>query len=174
MPQIRNMIRATTPDGQSLALEFNEAGTDVTVNGTRSVIDVQRTGNRHFHILRNNRSWNAEVLHIDREGKTVRLVVNGKEFSIVLRQPIDDLLSSMGMAGGASKNQKEVKAPMPGMVLKMLVSEGQVVSRDEPLVILEAMKMENVIKSPVDGTIRRIGASQGLAVEKNTVLVEFA
>jgi biotin carboxyl carrier protein len=60
------------------------------------------------------------------------------------------------------------------MVLKMLVSEGQAVSRDEPLVILEAMKMENVIKSPVDGTIRRIGTSQGVAVEKNTVLVEFA
>jgi biotin carboxyl carrier protein len=167
------MIRATTPDGQSLALEFNEAGTDVTVNGKRSPIDIQRTGNRYFHILRSNRSWNAEVLHIDREAKTVRLVVNGKEFSIALRQPIDDLLSSMGMAGGTLKNQKEVKAPMPGMVLKMLVSEGQAVSRDEPLVILEAMKMENVIKSPVDGTIRRIGASQGLAVEKNTVLVEF-
>jgi len=59
-------------------------------------------------------------------------------------------------------------------VLQVLVTEGQQVLRDEPLIILEAMKMENVIKSPADGIIRRLGARQGNAVEKNAVLVEFA
>lgn len=83
------------------------------------------------------------------------------------------MLKSLGMETGASLKVKDVKAPMPGMVLSVIATVGQVVEKDTPLVILEAMKMENVIKSPAAGTVRRINAIQGNAVEKNTVLIEF-
>jgi biotin carboxyl carrier protein len=68
---------------------------------------------------------------------------------------------------------KEVKAPMPGMVLQILVSAEQEVEKDSALLILEAMKMENVIKSPAAGKVKRIAIEKGVAVEKNTVLIEF-
>ncbi|HNA32062.1 MAG TPA: biotin/lipoyl-binding protein, partial [Flavobacteriales bacterium] len=68
---------------------------------------------------------------------------------------------------------KEIKAPMPGLVLKVLVKEGDAVKKNEPVLILEAMKMENVIKSPGDGTVKRIHAQEKTAVEKGQLLIGF-
>ena len=62
---------------------------------------------------------------------------------------------------------------MPGLVLDILVEPGQTIHKGEAVLILEAMKMENIIKSPVDGTIKSIGINKGNAVEKNEILVNF-
>ncbi len=167
------MIRATSTSGSSRTVVFRNNFTEVEIDGAVHRVDILQN-DRHLHLLVGSRSWNVEVLHINRETKTVGLMVNGSEMEIVLREPIDELLASLGMEGSVVAGQREVKAPMPGLVLQVLVTEGQQVLRDEPLIILEAMKMENVIKSPADGIIRRVGARQGNAVEKNAVLVEFA
>jgi biotin carboxyl carrier protein len=63
---------------------------------------------------------------------------------------------------------------MPGMVISVLVNEGQEVSAGESILILEAMKMENVIKSPVQAIVKTIKVKQGSAVEKGQLLIEFA
>jgi biotin carboxyl carrier protein len=68
---------------------------------------------------------------------------------------------------------KEIKAPMPGLVLKLLVKEGDTVKKNDPVLILEAMKMENVIKSPGDATVSKIHAQEKTAVEKGQLLVSF-
>ena len=73
----------------------------------------------------------------------------------------------------ASKKVNEVKAPMPGMVLNILVQEGAEVKKGDALLVLEAMKMENIIKSPCDGTVKRVAATKGTAVEKNQLLIQF-
>jgi biotin carboxyl carrier protein len=62
---------------------------------------------------------------------------------------------------------------MPGMVLKILITEGDQVKKGDALLVLEAMKMENIIKSPADGLVKKINAVQGTAVEKNQVLIQF-
>ncbi len=62
---------------------------------------------------------------------------------------------------------------MPGLVLDLRVNEGESVKKGDPILVLEAMKMENIIKSPIDGTIKKINVKKGLAVEKNQVLVHF-
>lgn len=62
---------------------------------------------------------------------------------------------------------------MPGMVLNILVTEGQEVKKGDALIILEAMKMENILKSPTDGTIKKIAITKGFAVEKNQLLIQF-
>ena len=59
------------------------------------------------------------------------------------------------------------------MVLKILVTEGDQVKKGDALLVLEAMKMENIIKSPADGLVKKINAVQGTAVEKNQVLIQF-
>jgi biotin carboxyl carrier protein len=71
------------------------------------------------------------------------------------------------------KKVNDVKAPMPGMVFNVLVSEGQDIKKGDPLIVLEAMKMENVLKSPTDGTVKKIAVTKGVAVEKNQVLIQF-
>ena len=62
---------------------------------------------------------------------------------------------------------------MPGMVLNILVTEGQDIKKGDPLIVLEAMKMENVLKSPTDGIVKKINVNKGIAVEKNQVLIQF-
>jgi biotin carboxyl carrier protein len=80
----------------------------------------------------------------------------------------------LGFSSKSTKKANEIKAPMPGMVLSVLVQEGQLVKAGESVLILEAMKMENVIKAPADCTVKQIKVKQGNAVEKNQVLIELA
>jgi biotin carboxyl carrier protein len=72
-----------------------------------------------------------------------------------------------------SAKVNELKAPMPGLVLDIVVSEGQEVKKGDALVVLEAMKMENILKSPADVVVKKISVKKGTAVEKNQVLVLF-
>ena len=67
----------------------------------------------------------------------------------------------------------DLKAPMPGLVLEVSVEGGQQVSKGDGLLILEAMKMENVIKSPTDGVIKSISVNKGETVEKNQLILNF-
>ena len=62
---------------------------------------------------------------------------------------------------------------MPGMVLNILVNEGDTIKKGDPLIVLEAMKMENILKSPTDGVIKKIPINKGVAVEKNQLLIQF-
>jgi len=63
---------------------------------------------------------------------------------------------------------------MPGLVVKVLVSEGDVVKRGDKVVILEAMKMENALSSPISGIVKKVFALEGKTVEKDAILVEIS
>jgi biotin carboxyl carrier protein len=92
---------------------------------------------------------------------------------VKVKDRFDLLLQSMGMDALATKKVNELKAPMPGLVLDVRVKVGDVIKKGEPLVVLEAMKMENVLKSVADVTIKKIAIEKGNAVEKNQVLIFF-
>ena len=70
----------------------------------------------------------------------------------------------------APAGAQTIKAPMPGTILKVNVSNGQAVKKGDVLMVLEAMKMENEILAPNDGTVSSVGVSQGASVESGTVL----
>lgn len=76
------------------------------------------------------------------------------------------------MSSGESAD-KLIKAPMPGLILEVKVQPGDVVKKNQPIMIVEAMKMENIIKAPADGTIKTIHIANGQSVEKDMKLVEF-
>ena len=67
----------------------------------------------------------------------------------------------------------EIKAPMPGLVVRITVEEGAEVKKGDSLLVLEAMKMENVIKAPGDAVVGKIKVNAGQAVEKNQLLISF-
>jgi biotin carboxyl carrier protein len=79
----------------------------------------------------------------------------------------------MGLSNLQSAKVSEIKAPMPGLVLKVFVSNGDEVKKGDNLFILEAMKMENIIKSPSDVSIKNIKIVPGDKVEKGQVLMQF-
>jgi acetyl/propionyl-CoA carboxylase alpha subunit len=91
----------------------------------------------------------------------------------VISDRYDELLRSLGMDKAMGAKVNELKAPMPGLVLDIRVTEGQSVAKGEAVIVLEAMKMENILKAPADVVVKKIVAKKGNAVEKNQVLVTF-
>jgi len=136
-------------------------------------LDLISVGQGKFHIIKDNNSYNAEVVSADYNEKTFAIKVNGKIYDIKLADKYDRLVKRLGLQIAAQQQVKDIMAPMPGMVLEVSVKAGEEVSEGTPLLILEAMKMENVIKSPGDGVIKAINVTKGEAVDKNYLLVEM-
>lgn len=144
-----------------------------TINDSQVDASIIQTGNGEYHLLYNNQSFNFSVVKADFTEKKLTIKVNGKKFSVEVKDKYDELLHNLGMDNIASKKVNDIKAPMPGMVLNILVGEGQEVKKGDSLLVLEAMKMENILKSPSDGVIKKVIATKGVAVEKNQLLIQF-
>ncbi|HCZ08050.1 MAG TPA: hypothetical protein DHV07_02815 [Flavobacteriales bacterium] len=85
----------------------------------------------------------------------------------------ETLMERMGIEEGADATSKDLRAPMPGKVLEVLVQEGQSVEEGEAMLVLEAMKMENVLRAGAAGVVSMIGVEAGNAVEKEAVLISM-
>lgn len=145
----------------------------ISIDGGLLDWDVNKIDERQYHIISNNKSFNAEVVKVDREANEVSLKINGKSVTVSLQDKLSLLLESLGMDMVASTKVNDVKAPMPGLILEIQIKEGDEVKKGDPIMILEAMKMENVLKSPGDGKVKSIKVKKGDSVEKNEVLVLF-
>jgi biotin carboxyl carrier protein len=86
---------------------------------------------------------------------------------------MDLLLLQMGLNNNSTGKVNSIKAPMPGLILEINAQQGDVVSPGDTLLVLEAMKMENVIKASGEGTVKSVRVSKGQSVEKGQVLIEF-
>ena len=126
-----------------------------------------------FHIIFKGRSLVADVVEANKSEKTFVIRINNNNYTVQLKDQYDELLQSLGMDPLNNQKDSEIKAPMPGRVLDIMLSAGCSVFKGDGVLVLEAMKMENVIKSPRDGVIKKIVVLKGQAVEKNEVLVEF-
>lgn len=154
-------------------LTVSEQDGDLMLQDVPAEWDCVRLPNGLYSILYKGRSFTASIDHIDRSAKTLNLTIDGKKTVVAVREPIDQLLDKMGMGSLNSRRAEPVKAPMPGMILKVLVAPGQAISKGDGLLILEAMKMENVLKAQHPGIIKNINVSERTAVEKGAVLIEM-
>ena len=142
------------------------------IDGKAVPMDILEYRKGKFHVLIENRSYTAHILSVDRENKTCELMIGNKKISVQLRDQYDELLKEMGIQGGGKK-VNDIKAPMPGLVLQVMVENGQSIRKGDALLVLEAMKMENILKSPADGVIRKIQVAKGDKVEKNQVMISL-
>lgn len=146
----------------------------VVLNGKEHVLDLLPLNNgKHLHILYNNHSYFIEVIAYEKESKTYTLGFDGKTYQIGIKDKFDQLLHSMGLDQLKTSKVNDVKAPMPGLVLSIKAAVGDTVKKGDAILILEAMKMENVIKSPSDGIVKNINVSEKQAVDKNQILITF-
>ncbi len=120
-----------------------------------------------------NQTIQVRCVGIDKTNKTLTLLYNNQKYSAKITEPMDELLKSMGLENAMVQKISEVKAPMPGLVLDVLVSPGDTVEVGQKILVLEAMKMENAIKSPTAGVVASINVSKGQAVDKNYILIRF-
>jgi biotin carboxyl carrier protein len=160
--------------GESCEIKFDKNHTNTgAVNGSDFSLDSVKIADGKMHIIRNNQSYLAEIVSSDMELKTVSVKVNGHVFDIAVKDQYDALLDQLGMSNMNVQIVNEVKAPMPGLVLHLKAKPGDTIAKGDALLVLEAMKMENVLKSPTDGVVKSFAVEEGQAVEKNQLLVSF-
>lgn len=164
------MLEVIVDEDKKLSISSKKE--DIYINGIKIDFEIEKIDEENFKIFKDNKIYSAEI--IEKDGKNLILKINNQTLEVAVTDHIDQMLSRLGMDVVASSAVKEIKAPMPGGILSIEVNEGDEVVKGDPLLILEAMKMENVIKSPGDGTIQKIHISMKENVEKNQILISFA
>lgn len=167
------MIKAHVLDSV-FDLVFNREKTEGIINQRPFTWDVKHQGNGVYQVVYKQKTYTLILESGDAETGVYKIQLNGKPLEMATFDRIQLLLKSMGMDAAMGKKINEIKAPMPGLVLRIPVNEGDSVSKGEGLLVLEAMKMENSIKAPGDVTVSKIHVKPGQAVEKNQLLVSFA
>jgi biotin carboxyl carrier protein len=151
--------------------EPNLDGSSAEINGEKWELVPQ--GNNRALLVGPKNTLSIDVVSVNREERSVTIQYKGRKHQFQVSEPLDELLKSMGLDNAMQTKIAELKAPMPGLVLDILVSPGQAVHKGDKLLVLEAMKMENAIKAPADATISAVRCEKGQAVDKNQVLLSF-
>lgn len=167
------MYRSTVNNQHEYEIAPGKDG-QVTVNGQLLSPDMVEIRQGVFHIILNGKSTEAEVVSADYAEKVFHIRVNGNTYKVQVADRYDALLREMGMDMAKSRKVSELKAPMPGLVSEVSVTEGQELKKGDKVLVLEAMKMENILKAPDDAVVKKVHVAKGNTVEKNAVLITFA
>ena len=143
---------------------------DVTVDGEPVEFSYEEADQLGQVVL----LWKGRSFAISIEGdeNEVDLTLAGYDYHVELEDERQRAAHAADKAGGAGGGV--VKSVMPGMVVSLLVSEGQAVEKGAPLLVLEAMKMQNEISSPAAGTVKVLHVAEGEAVGAGAKLVTLA
>jgi biotin carboxyl carrier protein len=166
-------IKVVGEDKKEFLIDLEKGTNSGLINNEKFQWDVIKVKENVYHIIKDNTSYNLEVISVKAKEKAFVIKVNGLKYKFNVKDKYDELLQSLGMDNLANNKVSELKAPMPGLVLDVSINAGEAVSKGDALLILEAMKMENIIKSPTDGIIKNISVNKGETVEKNQVILNF-
>jgi len=163
------MIRASVNGEKEFSIGLLNKG--MTLDGKPVDWDMVQVENNRFHIISSNKSYTVDVVSADLLTKSFVLKVNNKTFKVELKDRFDALLHELGMDAALAVKVPDIKAPMPGLVVDVRVEAGQSIKKGDAMVVLEAMKMENILKAQADGTVKGVLVKKGDKVEKNEILV---
>lgn len=166
------MIKANVNE-REYDLSFDKYFDKGKINGKEFTYDAVESGTAILHIISNLQSYTITILNKNIQEKTVELDIDGEVFNVKLSDELDLMLKKLGLSKVSKIVETSVKSPMPGLVQKIFVKEGDEVKQEDDLFVLEAMKMENIIKSPHDGIIKEIFVEAGNSVEKNKEMLVF-
>jgi len=127
----------------------------------------------YFMLLHKGKKFHGEIVKDDSENNQLTIKINHRVFQVKKRGELDELIASLGLDVPKIKKLKELKAPMPGRVLKIFVKEGDAIQIGDNVLSLEAMKMENILKAEGIGSVSKICIAEGDVVDKGAVLIEF-
>ncbi|MBK9272151.1 MAG: biotin/lipoyl-binding protein [Saprospiraceae bacterium] len=136
-------------------------------------LDVQKQGLDGFHLIFQNHSMNARLVSISLEDRIVHLKVGNKSYLCKIGRPMDDVIAQLNFNKSNGRAEKNILAPMAGLILEIHVREGQEIFKGDKLITLEAMKMENVIRAPKDGQLDSIYIEKAAKVDKGQRLLSF-
>ena len=125
-----------------------------------------------YHIISDDKAYKTKIISSDFQSKNYTICINGNSYNVDIKDELDGLINEMGLSVNGKQKDTNITAPMPGLILKISVVSGQEVKEGDALLVLEAMKMENVILAPNDGIIKFISVKKGDAVDKKQLLIE--
>ncbi len=144
-----------------------------TISTTSDAVRLQWENATFFSLEHNGKTYNGEVISNRMEEGLLTVKLNHRVFDIRKSGPLDELIASMGLDVPKVRKLKQLKAPMPGRVVGIAVAVGTEVAVGEPLLTLEAMKMENVLKAEGIGVVKSISIEVNQVVDKGSLLIEF-
>jgi biotin carboxyl carrier protein len=163
------MIYEVTEGKESVRVELREAGEnlyDVTIGEHTVRVDVAKSGRTIYSIIEDGKQFEAMVE--ERGGPKLDILVRGKLFHL---EAVDERSRMLAQSAGAvATGPQVVNADMPGKIVKVEVQKGATVAAGQPIVIVEAMKMENPIAAPVDGIVTDIAVREGDTVDAGAPL----
>ena len=134
--------------------------------------DLVEVSPNTYHLIFQDKNYHIEVDQV-RFGKgQIHLRVNGSVHHVQVETPLERKIKALGINELNAGDGEIIQAPMPGKVLSVLIKEGEKVEAGQDLLILEAMKMENVIKSAQEGVVDKVHISDNDTVDKNQTIVE--
>jgi biotin carboxyl carrier protein len=128
---------------------------------------------RFFDITHNGVVFHGEIVQDQSENRELTIKINHRVFQVKRKGELDEIIASLGFDKPKIRKLKELAAPMPGRVTSIHIELGQAIQPGDPILSLEAMKMENVLKAEGIGVVSAINIQQGDVVEKGSVLVSF-
>lgn len=164
------MLKATI---NSQTFDIQSDKNEIFVNSQPFSWDMVEIKDGKFHVIHNHKSYNAEVLEADYQTKSFLIKINNTKHSVSVKDRFDVLLDQLGMSNANSAKVNDLKAPMPGLIVDIKVQVGDTIKKGDTILILEAMKMENVLKATGDGIVKAIKIVQKQNVEKNQIMIEF-
>ena len=144
-----------------------------TINGTDYAVDMSQKDAQNWIVTKDGVDYRVEVASINTDDKTAVLRINGRKYALKLNDQFDQLLKDLGLENMTVKKVSEIKSPMPGLVLDILVKPGDSIQKGDQVLVLEAMKMENILKSQTDAIVKSVEIESGVAVEKGQILIKF-
>jgi biotin carboxyl carrier protein len=157
---------------------------EITIGGTTRYVDIQPAGEGRYRVAWDGKSHEIDLLKPSPEA--YQMLIDGESWEAgCVASPEGYLVDVMGFstevtvvdprrkalkqAAGAASGM--LATQMPGRVVRLICKVGDVVKKGQPIIVIEAMKMENEMKSPIDGTIGEILVAEGVAVEAGTKLI---
>ena len=148
------------------------SGKELEIENTSSFRILEDNGDQ-FIAKYNNTIYNISIEYFDPQTKSYTLTINDVPTHLSLKNGLDQLIDQLGLKSMKEEDVSQILAPMPGLVIDVSVSVGDEVKKDDPLLVLEAMKMENVLKSKGSGIVKAIHVTKQEKVDKSQLLIEF-
>ena len=141
----------------------------LTFQGKKLDVQFKKMSDDRYVLIKENQPYNINIVKLD-EGFDV--VVNGTPFQVFVEDEHARKMKELVKSRGSAQAEKVIKAQIPGLIVDVLVEKESNVKTGEPLLILEAMKMENIIKAPFDCEVTEIKVNPKDTVNQNQVLLK--
>lgn len=144
---------------------------NLKINNKESEVTIKEDDKHGTYLLWRNKKYPVEILY--KNQNRYEILLNGVSYMFTIETPTSfKRLKFLSTKAGSKKNEK-LEAPMPGKIVDILTEEGRDVRAGEPLLILEAMKMQNEIQAPISGKIKKIYVKTGQNILKDDLMVEI-